>query len=321
MKKGRSERNRLGETPRRDEAAVVADDATVRAETAVFTEEGAPKTDAAEREEVKLSPKQSRVATASFVFTVLGMIYALASGIFFIVKNWILAPYSYIMLGVMAVYAAVFFIVVGFYAGDAKKGKKKVKQMKKIFGIFRSFTTLVFLVATAVSMAGVIVATGHGLWKWIVVGVNISVAVVQLSLKISVMVFTYMAKKVGKEYTVRVTSYVNGIRKDNEIRSKIAAKLCGTEVTPAEKPKVEETSPSKTVAVNAEQAVSDKKSVQDNQPARKKERIVSVKFDKEQAKAQVAQAVAKVQSAADKLSAKAKKKETLSDDESNRTSR
>lgn len=182
-------------------------------------------------QEVKEERKQSRLAKASFAWTVISVLYAIVSGVLLVGNNWILAPYSYIMAGLLGVYVVFFVVLIAFYADDVKKGRKKIKVFKKMLGMFRIFTTLVFLVATAVSMAGVVDAKGTGLIQWIVLGANIAVAAVQLSLKLSLFIIGVTAKRLGKKYTVRVQTYVNGVGKDNKTRSKMMSKLYGTEVT------------------------------------------------------------------------------------------
>ena len=181
--------------------------------------------------EVKETRKQSRLAKASFAWTVISMAYAIISGAVLISGKWILTPYSYIMAGLLAVYVVIFIAVVAFYATDVKKGKKQIKTFKKLFGMFKIFTTLVFLIATAMSMAGVVDARGTGLFEWIVLGVNIFVAAVQLTLKIWLFVLGIVAKRVGKKYTVKVQTYVNGKVKEHKAKSAVMSKFYGTEVT------------------------------------------------------------------------------------------
>lgn len=181
--------------------------------------------------EVKETRKQSRLAKASFAWTVISMAYAIISGAVLISGKWILTPYSYIMAGLLAVYVVIFVAVVAFYATDVKKGKKQIKTFKKLFGMFKIFTTLVFLIATAMSMAGVVDARGTGLFEWIVMGVNMFVAAVQLTLKIWLFILGIVAKRVGKKYTVKVQTYVNGKVKEHKAKSAVMSKFYGTEVT------------------------------------------------------------------------------------------
>ena len=186
---------------------------------------------AAEKVAVKEARKQSRLAKASFAWTIISMLYAIVSGAVLIAGKWILAPYSYIMAGLLGVYVIIFVVLVVSFAGDAKGGKKKIKVFKKLFGIFRVFTTIVFLIATAVSMVGVVEGRGTGLLEWIVLGANMLVAAIQLSLKISLFILGIVARRVGKKYTVKVQTYVNGVVKDNKAKSAVMSKLYGTEVT------------------------------------------------------------------------------------------
>ena len=181
--------------------------------------------------EVKETRKQSRLAKASFAWTVISMAYAIISGAVLISGKWILTPYSYIMAGLLAVYVVIFIAVVAFYATDVKKGKKQIKTFKKLFGMFKIFTTLVFLIATAMSMARVVDARGTGLFEWIVLGVNKFVAAVKLTLKIWLFILGIVAKRVGKKYTVKVQTYVNGKVKEHKAKSAVMSKFYGTEVT------------------------------------------------------------------------------------------
>ena len=65
-----------------------------------------PEEIALREEEEKKEKKQSRLAKASFVWTVISMLYALISGAVLISNNWILAPYSYIMAGLLGLFQA-----------------------------------------------------------------------------------------------------------------------------------------------------------------------------------------------------------------------
>lgn len=185
----------------------------------------------ARAEEQRESRKQSRLAKASFAWTVISMLYAIISGAVLISGHWILAPYSYIMAALLGVYVLLFVVLVCWYTDDVKKGRKKIKVFKKLFGMFKVFTTLVFLIATAVSMVGVVEGRGTGLIEWLVLGANMLVAAVQLSLKIALFIIGIVAKRVGKKYTVKVQTYINGVGKDNKAKSAVMSKLYGTEVT------------------------------------------------------------------------------------------
>lgn len=230
---------------------------------------------AATEAEKKEERKQSRLAKASFAWTVISVLYALVSGAVLISENWILSPYSYVMAGLLAVYVVFFAVIIFIYAGDVKGGKKKIKTFKKLFGMFRIFTTLVFLVATAMSMVGVVDAKGTGLWQWVVLGANILVAAVQLSLKLSLFIINLTVKKLGQKYTVRVQTYVNGVGKDNKAKSKVMSKIYGTEVTPD--------AAADTCAETA----------QPKQEA-SSEKAVKVKLEKEQVRAMAAKAAEKL---------------------------
>ena len=186
---------------------------------------------AAAKETVKQERKQSRLAKASFAWTVISMLYAIVSGAVLISGKWILAPYSYIMAGLLGVYVVIFVVLVVSFAGDAKAGKKKIKTFKKLFGMFKIFTNIVFLIATAISMAGVVEGRGTGLLEWIVLGANMLVAAIQLTLKIWLFVLGIIAKRIGKKYTVKVQTYV------------VMSKLYGTEVTKDGEQNVEEDAP------------------------------------------------------------------------------
>ena len=148
---------------------------------------------AAAKETVKQERKQSRLAKASFAWTVISMLYAIVSGAVLISGKWILAPYSYIMAGLLGVYVVIFVVLVVSFAGDAKAGKKKIKTFKKLFGMFKIFTNIVFLIATAISMVGVVDGRGTGLLEWIVLGANMLVAAIQLTLKIWLFVLGIIA--------------------------------------------------------------------------------------------------------------------------------
>ena len=231
--------------------------------------------------ETKESKKQSRVAKISFIWTIISMAYAIVSGATLIVNDWILAPYSYILLAMLCVYVVVFVAIVAYYAGDAKRGKKNVKTLKKLFGMFKIFTTLVFLIATAISMTGVVEAKGTGLWQWVVLCANIVVAAVQLSLKITLFVFKIVARKVGEHYTVKAQTYINGKLKEQKAKSYVMSKLYETEVT--KEPERAQLAADGSVSSSA--AVPQKAG---------REKVTRLKIDKENVKALAARAVEKL---------------------------
>ena len=205
----------------------------------------------------------------------------IVSGATLIVNDWILAPYSYILLAMLCVYVVVFVAIVAYYAGDAKRGKKNVKTLKKLFGMFKIFTTLVFLIATAISMTGVVEAKGTGLWQWVVLCANIVVAAVQLSLKITLFVFKIVARKVGKHYTVKAQTYINGKLKEQKAKSYVMSKLYETEVT--KEPERAQLAADGSVSSSA--AVPQKAG---------REKVTRLKIDKENVKALAARAVEKL---------------------------
>ena len=67
--------------------------------------------------------------------------------------------------------------------------------------------------------------------EWFVQVGNMLVAGIQLSLKIAMIIVGRVARKVGKKYTVKVQTDVNGIVRENKSKSTVMSKLYGTEVT------------------------------------------------------------------------------------------
>ena len=93
--------------------------------------------------ETKESKKQSRVAKISFIWTIISMAYAIVSGATLIVNDWILAPYSYILLAMLCVYVVVFVAIVAafFYRlttsrlGDNLIGVRENEELAESLGI------------------------------------------------------------------------------------------------------------------------------------------------------------------------------------------
>ncbi len=257
-------------------------------------QEGSPSSDEAV---IRESKRQSRIAIASFIFTIFSMIYAIGQGIILILNNWIMEPYSYILMAVLVVYAVAFFVVVFIYVSkkDIKRGSKRVKILKKIFSIFRSFTTLVFLIVTIVSMIGIIDGDGSGAGQVMIIIIQIIVTFIWLSLKIAILVIRSLLKRRGKEYSVKVSTYINGISKDNRFATLIHAKMYGTKKIESEQ---EETVPALTPATNetvgevgtvkAEKEMPEQKTASSGLPV-----IERIKISSEKAKEHVAKAVAK----------------------------
>jgi len=71
-------------------------------------------------QEVKEERKQSRLAKASFAWTVISVLYAIVSGVLLVGNNWILAPYSYIMAGLLRGYGVVFFVLFALFSRAEK---------------------------------------------------------------------------------------------------------------------------------------------------------------------------------------------------------
>ena len=116
------------------------------------------------------------------------------------------------LLVILVVYIIAFVFLVALTVKDPKKAKLPIKYYKKGLKIFKAFANVVFLVLSAVSMAG-IAGGGMGIKEWIVFIATFMVAVVQLAIKVSLLVLNIVRRNLTSKYKVKVKRYVNGEEK------------------------------------------------------------------------------------------------------------
>lgn len=175
---------------------------------------------ALEKEVEKSARKSGRLSAISFVWTILGTIYAIVSSIFFVAKKWVVTPYSYILIAGLAVYVVLFIVIICVYAEDKQKGKKRIRTVKRHIQIFKAAANLMFVIVAAISVFGVAEGDLH-LHKWAAMSITIIVAAVQLGLRLAYIIFMVMAKRTGNKYKVKVSSYVNGKVRKSTVSNKL----------------------------------------------------------------------------------------------------
>jgi len=170
-------------------------------------------TEIVEQEEEK---KTSKLAIVSAAWTLLSTLYAIVSTCIFIAKGWVNDTFSLVLLIMLIVYIIIFIVLVCLTIRDPKKTKASVALYKKLLSIFKAFANVVFLVLSAVSMAG-LAGNSMGLKEWVAFIVTFAVAIVQLGFKVSMLVFKYVRKGLTKHYKVKITRYVDGKKKKKNI--------------------------------------------------------------------------------------------------------
>lgn len=156
--------------------------------------------------------KQSKVAKVSAIWTIISTIYAIITTCVFIANDWVNDTFSIVLLVILIVYIIAFVFLVALTVKDPKKAKLPIKYYKKGLKIFKAFANVVFLVLSAVSMAG-IAGGGMGIKEWIVFIATFMVAVVQLAIKVSLLVLNIVRRNLTSKYKVKVKRYVNGEEK------------------------------------------------------------------------------------------------------------
>jgi len=154
--------------------------------------------------------KLSKISKLSTIWTVISTIYAIATACTLLAKNWVEGDLAYVLIISLVVYIVIFIVLVFFYKSNPKKLKTSIKTYKSLLGVFKGFASIVFLVLSAVSMAGLATGGTMALKEWAVFIATLGVAVVKLGFKIYMIVFKAIRKSIGKKFKVKVVRYVDG---------------------------------------------------------------------------------------------------------------
>lgn len=180
-------------------------------------------------EDISTATNEGRTQIASFVWTLICVVYTIVSVILFMVNNWIPSRFNSALIALLAVWIVVFIVIVVVSLGTKNegKGKKALALYKKLIVIFKGLVNIMFLAISAVSMAGIAVQGFDGVVQLLMFVFTFVVAVVQVALKISIMVIKAVYKHRGKKIAVKVVTFVDGKQKENKIRTAAMKSLYG----------------------------------------------------------------------------------------------
>lgn len=170
--------------------------------------------------EVVVKEKMSLLRKLSAIWTLISTAYAIISTCLFISRDWVSSTVSYVLIGILSVYILAFIALIVFVARNPKKGTRAAKYYKTILKIFKTVINIVFLILTAVSMAGM-AATDMSAGKWFMFVMSFVVAFVQLGFKIAMLALKIARRWVAKRFKVKIENYKDGKRKKNTMLDSI----------------------------------------------------------------------------------------------------
>lgn len=184
------------------------------------------------QEEIELATKlvmqerekqMSTLQKFSIAWSFITALYTIIATIAFIVSGWIESTLSYVLMGMLALYIIVFCVLLGLSSKKPEKARVSAKIYRRLLSIFKTFANLVFLVLTAVSMAG-LASEESGFGGWIAFGATFLVALVQLALKITKFILKVSKHSMSRRYKVKVERYVNGEKQESTLGDRIKEK-------------------------------------------------------------------------------------------------
>lgn len=161
--------------------------------------------------------KASKLSKLSAIWTLLSTAYAIVTTCLFVSRDWVSATVSYVLIAILSVYILAFIGLVVFVIRDPKRGAKTTKTYKKVLMIYKAFINVVFLILTAVSMAGM-AANSMSVGKWILFVLTFIVAVVQLGLKLTLFISGLIRRRLVKKFKVTIENYKDGTKKKRTVR-------------------------------------------------------------------------------------------------------
>lgn len=165
--------------------------------------------------------KASVLNKISAAWSLITSLYAIVSTCIFIARGWVSGAVSYGLIGVLAVYVAVFIGLAVLTFRNPRGGAKSVKIYKKLLKIFKALATIVYLVITAISLAAITKVGSNEIVKWIVFVASFVMALVRLGLNIALLVIRIVRMRVARDFKVEVISFVDGNRVTKSVRNRL----------------------------------------------------------------------------------------------------
>lgn len=167
--------------------------------------------------------QMSTLQKFSTAWSFITALYTIIATSAFIVSGWIDSTLSYVLMGALALYIIVFCVLIGLGSQKPEKARISAKIYRRLLSIFKAFANLVFLVLTAVSMAG-LAGNGTGFGEWIAFGATFLMALVQFALKIAKFILKASKHSLSRKYSVKVERYVNGEKQESTLGDRIKEK-------------------------------------------------------------------------------------------------
>ena len=160
--------------------------------------------------EKEFAKKNKRLRAFEIAWSIISTIFAIISTSVLLVKNWVDGALSYVILGLLIAYILIFLVLCGLLYRRPDYNLD-FKAYGKVIKIFKVLANIAFLVLTAMTMVAVVrESKSLDLGKWAIFIGNLLVAFVKLVLNI-VSTIKYIAfRHVAKNYSVRVSHFVDG---------------------------------------------------------------------------------------------------------------
>ncbi|MDE6060356.1 MAG: hypothetical protein K2G31_02675 [Clostridia bacterium] len=170
--------------------------------------------------DVVVKEKMSLIRKLSAIWTLVSTAYAIVSTCLFVSRDWVSSTVSYVLIGILSAYILVFIGLIIFVVRNPKKGTRATKYYKTVLKIYKTLINIVFLILTAVSMAGM-AATDMSAGKWFMFVMSFIVAFVQLGFKLAMLAFKIARRWVAKRFKVKIENYRDGKKKKNTMMDSI----------------------------------------------------------------------------------------------------
>lgn len=169
------------------------------------------------------SKQVKELSRLSVIWTCVSTIYAIVSTSLLISRNWVNSTVSYVLIGILALYVAIFIGAAVAAIISPKAGKKSLKGLKTAIGMLKPAMSVVLV---ALSIAQIVGVSGDAftISKLPFMIFSILVPFLQVAFKFALFVVKARTKRISRTYRVRVERYVNGKRTKKSVKAKFKEK-------------------------------------------------------------------------------------------------
>lgn len=160
-----------------------------------------------------IAKRKARLERVIFVWTIISTLYTIAATCWLIGSGWVERPTAYVLASILCIYILLFVIILVLSKKNPDRSRKSLSYYRKFLKLFRTCANITFLILSAISMAGMAHEGLQSIQQWFLFTLTFAVAVFQLALKIALLILTFSRKRLGKRFSVEVSSFVNGKRK------------------------------------------------------------------------------------------------------------